>query len=175
MSSLLRVMLLLFALGVFSSESFKSVSKIEAAKQQANFNLTTATLSQPRVFVVATSSGDLVFFGGGYNGTGVSNRVDICNVTSGSWSTATLSVPREQLAAASLGNLVFFAGGFDDNLTYYNQIDIYNVSDGSWSTATLSVARANLAATSLGNLVFFCRRLQLIFLQCLDWVCLVYN
>jgi len=47
------------------------------------------------------------------SGSGVSNAVDIFNVTSGAWSTAALSVARGHLAATSLPNLgvAIFAGG----------------------------------------------------------------
>jgi hypothetical protein len=75
-------------------------------------NSTTTTLSQARYVLAATSSGELVFFAGGYNSTGPSNRVDIYNVTSGSWTTSTLSIPRVDLAATSSQNLVFFGGGW---------------------------------------------------------------
>jgi hypothetical protein len=45
---------------------------------------------------------------------GVSNAVDIFNVTSGAWSTAALSVARSGLVATSLLNLgvAIFAGGY---------------------------------------------------------------
>jgi hypothetical protein len=83
----------------------------------------------------ATSSGELVFFAGGYNSTiGPSDRVDIYNMTSGNWTTATLSIPRSELAATSLQNLVFFGGG-SNGTTFYNRVDIYNTLNGSWSTA----------------------------------------
>jgi predicted Ser/Thr protein kinase len=121
-----------------------------------NYNQTTATLSEARFYLAATSSGELVFFGGGQNGTlTVSDRVDIYNVTSGSWTAASFSIPRGYLTAAASGNLVFFAGGWDNNASYYNQVDIYNVICGSWTTATLSQNRTFLAATSVGSLVLF--------------------
>jgi serine/threonine protein kinase len=122
--------------------------------QQAIITQNTATLSEARFFLAATSSGELIFFGGGFNGTRVSDRVDIYNVKSGIWTTATLSVSRQNLAATSSGNLVFFAGGWNGT-TNSNQVDIYNTSNGSWNTATLSQARNYLAATSVGDLVLF--------------------
>jgi predicted Ser/Thr protein kinase len=132
-----------------------SISMNEA-QQQVNITQTTATLSEARSYLAATSSSELVFFGGGLNATGASDRVDICNVTSGIWTTATLSVPRSELAATSSGNLVFFAGGWNNALiVMYQQVDIYNMSNGSWSTATLSQARYGLAATSVGSIVLF--------------------
>jgi len=127
------------------------LSPCVTAQQTTNITQTTATLSEARAWLAASSASELVFFGGGYSG-----QVDICNVTSGSWSTATLSVPRGLLAATSSGNLVFFAGGQNGSPpTYYNQVDIYDLSYGKWTTATLSQARAALAATSVGNLVLF--------------------
>ena len=46
--------------------------------------------------------------------SGLSNSVDIFNVTSGAWSTAALSEARYYLAATSLPNLgvAIFAGGY---------------------------------------------------------------
>jgi len=59
---------------------------------QSGITQTTATLSEARSWLVAASSGDLIFFGGGLNATGPSARVDICNMTNRSWTTATLSL-----------------------------------------------------------------------------------
>jgi len=128
---------------------------IQSVAQQLNIAQTATTLSQKRYALAATSSDELVFFGGGYTSTGVSNRVDICNATSGNWATATLSLPRGELAAASSGTLVFFAGGWDGSSTYYDRVDICHASNGSWSTATLSQARGFLAGVSVGSLVLF--------------------
>jgi hypothetical protein len=114
-----------------------------------------ARLSEARDSLAATSLGDLVFFGGGYTTTRASDRVDICDVTSGIWTTATLSVPREDLVATSSGNLVFFGGGSYFETPVYDLVDIFNMSNGRWSTAKLSHARRALAATSVGNLVLF--------------------
>jgi hypothetical protein len=100
---------------------------LSAVVAQAGITQTTATLSEARYWLAATSSGELVFFGGGRNATGASARVDIYNVTCGIWTTATLSVPRRKIAAASSGNLVFFAGGDDGNptnTTFYSQVDM---------------------------------------------------
>jgi len=139
---------------VFFYEETVYFKALIAAQPQA-FNYTTATLSIARAGLAAASSGDLVFFGGGFNAAGASDRVDICNATSGSWTTATLSVARFALAAASSENLVFFAGGWDGSANYYNQVDIYNTANGIWSNATLSQSRCALTATSVENLILF--------------------
>jgi hypothetical protein len=121
-------------------------------QQERNITHTTTTLSQARYRLASTSSGELVFFAGGWTETGqASDRVDIYNVTSGSWTTSTLSVRRAELAATSSQNLVFFGGGSGPS----NRVDIYNTLNGNWSTATLSQPRSGLVATSVGNLVLF--------------------
>ena len=79
-------------------------------------------------------------------GVGVSNRVDLYNSVTGTWSTAQLSTATYHLAATSVGNVALFASG---------AVDLYNSVTGTWSTAQLSVARARLAATSVGNMALF--------------------
>jgi hypothetical protein len=128
---------------------------VTETQQQGSIIHTTTTLSQARYRLAATSSGELVFFAGGYNSTGASDRVDIYNVTSGSWTTTTLSIPRRELAATSSQNRVFFGGGRNETFYCFERVDIYNTFDGSWSTATLSQPRFTLVATSVGNLVLF--------------------
>jgi hypothetical protein len=56
--------------------------------------------------------------------SGVSNAVDILNVTSRTWSTAALSVARAKLAAMSLPNvgIVIFAGGWSTFFHVYFRI-----------------------------------------------------
>jgi predicted Ser/Thr protein kinase len=127
-----------------------------AEPQQQTISQTAATLSQARCCLAATSSGELVFFGGGsVTFSNTIAQVDIYNVASGSWTTSNLSVARRNLVATSSGNLVFFAGGWDGSSTSYNLVDIYNTLDGSWSTGNLSQSRYDLAATSVGNLALF--------------------
>jgi hypothetical protein len=141
----------LFAVWCFF-ETVRLLSISVTAQQTAGVIQTTTTLSEARYRLAATSSGELVFFGGGVTTANTAiDRIDIYNVIGGIWTTATLSIPRYGLAAVSTGNLVFFAGG----CCTYNRVDIYNISTGIWEIATLSQARQDLAATSVGNLVLF--------------------
>jgi hypothetical protein len=138
---------------------FANLMEFKSVDAQLGIIQSTATLSQNRSEPVSVSLKDLIFFAGGVmaNGT-ASDRIDICNVTSGSWTTANLSIARYGIGAASSGNFAFFAGGLTGTLktqTTYNQVDIYNILNGSWSTATLSQPRGGLAAASVGNLVLF--------------------
>lgn len=116
---------------------------------------TTATLSIGRSYLAATSSGPLVFFGGGVVFSTKSDVVDIFNTNFLIWTTATLSQARCYLAATSSGSLVFFGGGENAAGSRTNVVDIFNTSSSIWTIATLSVGRIRLAATSLGSLVFF--------------------
>jgi hypothetical protein len=101
---------------------------------------TTAILSIPRSELAATSSQNLVFFGGGCCDY---DQVDIYNTLNGSWSTATLYQARSDLEATCAGNLVLFGGGYI--------VDVFNVTNNTWTIATLSQARSELAATSIDN------------------------
>jgi hypothetical protein len=76
----------------------------------------------------------------------VSNRVDLYNRATGTWSTAQLGTATYHLAATSVGNVALFASG---------AVDVYDSATGAWSTALLSVARSRLAATSVGNMALF--------------------
>jgi hypothetical protein len=69
-----------------------------------NGSWSTATLSQPRCCLAATSVGNLVLFGGGFNSNGTSNVVDVFDVTNNRWTTTTLSQARSGLAATSVNN-----------------------------------------------------------------------
>ena len=115
----------------------------------------TATLSQGRHTLSATSVDGKVFFGGGYSSNGYSNTVDIYDTATGTWSTASLSQGRDYLAATSAGGKVLFGGGRRGSDTYSNVVDIFDVDTLTRTTTSLSQARYGLAATSEGGKVFF--------------------
>jgi hypothetical protein len=60
--------------------------------------------------LAATSVGNLVLFGGGYNSS-YFKVVDVFNVTSNTWTTATLSQARYYLTATSVDNRYALFGG----------------------------------------------------------------
>jgi N-acetylneuraminic acid mutarotase len=133
------------------------LKSIESQQQQQQGNIihTTTTLSQVRSHLASTSSGELVFFGGGRNSTGSSDRVDIYNVTSGSWTTATLSLFLDVLLQPLPHKILSSLVEVGMEQTHSDRVDISNTTNGSWNTATLSQSRCCLAATSVGNLVLF--------------------
>ncbi len=116
----------------------------------------TATLSQARTGLAATTVGQKAIFAGGTFGHHeASNVVDIYDVGTGQWSTATLLQARHSLVATTVGNKALFAGGDAEDGSWSNVVDIYNADTGQWSTATLSEARSNISATTVGNKAIF--------------------
>jgi hypothetical protein len=93
-------------------------------------------------------------FGGGYNGTGASNVVDIFDSLSEMWNTTTLSQARWALASTSVRNLAFFGGGYDGKQPS-KVVDIFNSTSQTWNTVTLNQARYVLASSSIGEIVAF--------------------
>ena len=76
------------------------------------FHQLMANLSVARDSLAATSSGNLIFFGGGIAaGTIIQMQLIFIILKQVTWTTATLSQARTVLAATSSGNLVFFGGG----------------------------------------------------------------
>ncbi len=123
------------------------------------FNSTTsgmssASLSEPRYGIGATSLRNLAFFAGGFDGTKYSKTVDIYNATLNKWSTHSLSVARMDIVAVPLADLVLFVGG-KIGYTLLDAIDIYNVTSGVWSTDTFPTTAYKLAGTSLFSRAYF--------------------
>ena len=113
----------------------------------------TATLSQARMNLSATSVDGKVFFGGGHNSGGYSAVVDIFDAGTLTRTTTSLSQARLGLAATSAGGKVFFGGGWTGSNS--NVVDIFDAATLTRTTASLSQARSALAATSAGGKVFF--------------------
>ncbi len=121
---------------------------------------TTATLSQARSGVTATTVGTKAFFAGGNSGTSAnltpSNVVDVYDSAVNSWSTLTLSQARSDMSATSSGSKAYFGAGIvkgaDSKL-----VDIYDTATATWSTANLFQAREQLAAAAANGKVLFGR------------------
>ncbi|MCY7352452.1 MAG: kelch motif-containing protein [Cytophagaceae bacterium] len=98
---------------VLSHILFLSTLLLYAMGTQAQWS--TASLSQARFGLSATSAGGKAFFAGGYGQISSlqiqTNRVDIYDTATNTWSTATLSQGRNHLSATSAGGKAFFAGG----------------------------------------------------------------
>lgn len=137
------------------------------------------TLSKARYNIVAGAAGKKIVFAGGffdvprcwydsspdmpgwYDCRNESNRVDIYDTSTHSWSTHDLarnyySHNRIQEPAVSVGNKIFFSGGIDTiNRSWSHKVDVYDASANGWSVIQLSEPRINFSVGALGNKVFF--------------------
>jgi len=85
----------------------------------SNNTWSTATLSEARSCISAVSAGSKIYFAGGNNiasgGYGLScnpsNRIDIFDNATNSWSVSTMSIPLTYRAGISINNKIFLAGG----------------------------------------------------------------
>ncbi|MBS0030699.1 Kelch repeat-containing protein [Chitinophaga sp. 22321] len=155
---------------IFIAGGWAPYSGINVTNSVEIYDVTTGkwayqALSSPRISLAATSLQNKAFFGGGgtLDKDGVccivSDRVDIYDLSTGSWSKSALSIPRDHLAAAAIGNKVLFAGGYGhSNQTggfFSSRVDIYDITTGKWSIAELSEARDHLYAAAAGNKILF--------------------
>jgi hypothetical protein len=116
----------------------------------------TAELKEARSGMAAGVAGNKVLFAGGYHitdpvsgGSTVSDRVDIYDVSTNSWSTTTLVEARRGMVAATVGNKVLFAGGGS------NKVDIYDALTNNWSNVVLSQPREVSSTVIFGTKVLF--------------------
>jgi hypothetical protein len=137
------------------------------------------TLSKARYNIVAGAAGDKIVFAGGfydvprcwydsssdmpgwYDCRYESNRVDIYDTSTHSWSIHDLarnyySHNRSLEPAVTVGNKIFFSGGIDTiDRTWSDKVDVYDASANSWSVIQLSEARVGFGVGALGNKIFF--------------------
>ena len=92
----------------------------------------TATLSQPRYCIGATSVGKYALFAGGFKNE-TWDTVDIFDSETLKWEVDHLSVQRACLAATSIGQYALFGGGVIDGGTPLDTVDVF---DGSKWFAT---------------------------------------
>ncbi|MCF8368094.1 MAG: hypothetical protein K9G76_03570 [Bacteroidales bacterium] len=149
----------LFAGGIKNFISGATSTKVDIYDESSE-TWSVSQLSVPRGYFASVSAGGKAYFAGGivsYSGNSsvVTNRVDIYDYASGTWSIDSLSVARGGLAASACGDYILFCGGHDSQYNALNTVDIYNMQSGEWTTDTLSQARGELTAASLNNKLFF--------------------
>ena len=128
------------------------------------------TLPQTRGGFAFAAAGNKIVFAGGsaseQQGCATA-RVDIYDISTGTWDIAQLSQARQDMGVAVLGNKIFFAGGIIPKVgpphgcyitncgdTRRSEIDIYDASTNTWSTSQLNNVRIP-AGASAGNKVVF--------------------
>ncbi len=112
----------------------------------------------------ATSVGSKLIFAGGDNGW-ATNRVDIYDTLTGTWSTTQLSLDRYFIAPVSIHNKALFAGGSSKTVNRNaSNVDIYNLLTDSWSyiqlpayhaSTELTPYRRNIGGIGYGSKAYF--------------------
>ena len=137
--------------------------KIDIYDAATNSWSTSAEWNKPRHSMGVGSLGNKIFFAGGFEATGfqngfVSNKVDIYDVSSNSWSVGigTLSEARCSPVVASVGNRILFAGGNSCGWgSISGRVDIYDAATNTWSVSDLSETRAPISSIVIDDKVFF--------------------
>lgn len=129
--------------------------------QNAQSQWTYSNLSEPKYHMGAATIGNKAYFAGGYDKTKFMDKVEVYDVSTGTWEiSGKLSKARQVIGgSASCKSKIFFAGGYDENISYDN-IDIYDTLTKEWSVAHLSVDRFSLSAISHGDTVMFAGGVQ---------------
>jgi hypothetical protein len=111
---------------------------------------------------IAAVNNKIFLAGGGFWGDDIyTNRVDIYEPATGTWSVASLSEARSAAAGVSTGNKVLFAGGYTGGYTnngsnyWSSAVDIYDNTTDTWTSATLSEPRGYVAAVAAGSKIYF--------------------
>lgn len=122
---------------------------------------TTATLSLARTQLSSAAAGGKALFLGGRLTPGpssqasdVTDRVDVYDEATNTWSMTSMPLGRSRTSAAVVGDLVLCAGGRSPIIT--NHVDVYDVSSATWtSTSFPGQGRNTVASASLpGRAVF---------------------
>lgn len=124
---------------------------------------TSSLLSMGRQGMEIIAAGNKLIFAGGiiYDQTGYNftctDKIDIYDIATNSWSDATLSEARFACKATLVGNKILFSGGLKTDRTFSNKVDIYDLSTNSWSVTQFpGTKRMVMTAVSSGNKVFLC-------------------
>jgi hypothetical protein len=118
----------------------------------------TATLSEARMDINATTAGNKIYFAGGRNGTNVSKTIDIYDAATNSWSVSLLQQPRTGMASMSAGDKIFWAGGANSLGTswlYNDNTEILDITSGLTTNDCLIPRTSFNAVKKNEHIVFF--------------------
>jgi hypothetical protein len=118
----------------------------------------TLALPLPRTGMAAVASGSRAWFAGGFEpdpshpgSLRDSDRVEIYDPLSGTWSLERLSAARSELAVTELDGRLIFAGGIIGSLTPSDLVDVLDLASGSWSTLRLELAQGQASGASVAD------------------------
>jgi hypothetical protein len=120
---------------------------------------TTATLTEKRSALTATTVGSKIFFSGGflhkYQHT-PTRTIDVFDAATNSWSVSQMLEPKGGHAGIAVNNKIFWAGGVNAYpFDLSNQVEIRDLATGSSSVACMLPKHMFDAVVSNDNIVFF--------------------
>ncbi len=124
-------------------------------------NTWSATSLSARKYSMASAViNNKVFFAGGYYEEDprnylVSNKVEIYDLSTNSWSITTLSEARVYVSAVTTGNKIYFAGGINGSNATTKRVDVYDNTTNSWSTFNLQEPKAAMSSIIVGNKIYW--------------------
>ncbi len=119
---------------------------------------TTTNLSEPKeaMGVAALPGSNTFWFAGGWGDMTETNKVEIYNAETDTWTFSQLSQARSWPAGLAYKDHIFFAGGmFWNNNQATSRVDIWNNEAAQWTTAELSVPRFSISAVGIDNKALF--------------------
>jgi hypothetical protein len=116
---------------------------------------TLAALSDPRLYISSATSGDNVYFVGGFKDVnGFSSKIDVYNSVSESWTDHDLLQARQAYGVGIVGSKMIVPGGFSGGANARSDIEIVDLDTWAVTTRSLSVARAHHSVSVVGNKVY---------------------
>ncbi|HLF45838.1 MAG TPA: PKD domain-containing protein [Chitinophagaceae bacterium] len=103
----------------------------------------TAELSQARTDLTAVTSGNSIYFAGGF-AYGPTSRVDVYNSSTDLWTTIEMPNAGSKFASIAMGNKLFVAGG--------DYLNIYDETIKRWSSKKLSQSRTLITAMAVKSI-----------------------
>ncbi|MBK8564489.1 MAG: T9SS type A sorting domain-containing protein [Saprospiraceae bacterium] len=120
---------------------------------------TTTNLSEAKdgMGAAALLGSNTFWFAGGWGDIEETNKVEIYNAETDTWTFSQLSQTRSWPAGLAYKDHIFFAGGMFWSTTYQptSRVDIWNNEASQWSTAELSIPRFSISAVGVGNKALF--------------------
>ncbi len=120
---------------------------------------TITNLSEPKegMGAAALPGSNTFWFAGGWDDIDETNKVEIYNAETDTWTFSSLSQTRSWPAGLAYNDHIFFAGGMFWSTNYQptSRVDIWNNEASQWTTAELSVPRFSISAVGIGNKALF--------------------
>ena len=120
-----------------------------------NNSWSTTFLSQARMETSSATSGNKVYFAGGFNDNAVSGTIDIYDASENTWSVSSLLQPRMKMAGIAAGGKIFWAGGSNSSSSLHNNVEILDENSGISSSECFAPRSGLNGVRKNEHVVFF--------------------